>query len=79
MFLPYSPDFVMFMSQMCNLHHVHLGQGSKMQFEWYTCGILNPLHTAEVFYSHFIIVLTTLYTHPWLIISQLVDDYLNIC
>ena len=53
MFLPYSPDFYMFMSQMCDLHHVHLGQGSKMQFEWYTCGILNPLHTAEVFYSHF--------------------------
>ena len=35
MFLPYSPAFYMFTSQMCNLHHVHLGQGSKMQFEWH--------------------------------------------
>ena len=33
MFLPYSPDFYMFTSRMCNLHHVHLGQGNKMQFE----------------------------------------------
>ena len=32
MFLPYSPDFYMFTSQMCNLP-LHLGQGSKMQFE----------------------------------------------
>ena len=31
MFLPNSLDFNMFTSQMCNLHHVHLGQGSKMQ------------------------------------------------
>ena len=36
MFLPYSPDFYMFTSRMCNLHHVHLGQGNKMQFEWHT-------------------------------------------
>ena len=42
MFLPYSPDFYMFTSQMCNLHHMHLGQGSKMQFEWHISGILNP-------------------------------------
>ena len=40
MFLPYSPDFYMVRSQMCNLHHVHLGQGRKMQLEshitsWY--------------------------------------------
>ena len=43
------------------------------------CGILNPLHSAEVLYSHFKFFLTTLYTHPGLIISHLVDDYLNIC
>ena len=53
MFLPYSPEYYMIRSQMCNLHHVHLGQGSKMQIEWHTCDILNPLHSAEVFYSHF--------------------------
>ena len=70
MFLPYSPDFDMFMSQMCNLHPVHLGQGSKMQFEWYTCGILNPLHTAEVFYSHFKVYIPNLgwLFHSWLMI-----------
>ena len=66
---------------MCNLHHVHvhLGQGSKMQFEWYTSGILilYTLQKSFILTSNF--VLTTLYTHPRLIISQLVDDYLNIC
>ena len=82
MFLPYSPAFYMFTSQMSNMHHVHLGQGSKMQYEWHTCGILNPLHSAKVFYSHFRICFDNFiknYTHPGLIISHLVDDYLNIC
>ena len=69
----------MFMSQMCSLHHVHLGQQSKMQLERCTCGRLNPLHSAEVVDSHFNFVLTTLYTHPGLIILHLVAYYLNIC
>ena len=51
--LPNSPDFYMFTSQMCSLHHVHLGQQSKMQLERHTCGLLNPLHNAEVVHSHF--------------------------
>ena len=79
MFLPYSPDFYMFTSRMCNLHHVHLGQGSKMQFEWHTCGILNLYTVQKSFILTSKFVLTTLYTHPGLIISHLVDDYLNIC
>ena len=79
MFLPYSPDFYMFTSRMCNLHHVHLGQGNKMQFEWHTCGILNLYTVQKSFILTSKFVLTTLYTHPGLIISHLVDDYLNIC
>ena len=54
--LPNSPDFYMFMSQMCSLHHVHLGQRSKMQLELieqHSYGLLNPLHSAEVVDSHF--------------------------
>ena len=79
MFLPYSPDFYMFRSQMCNLHHVHLGQGSKMQFEWHIIvfWILYTVQKSFILTPNF--VLTTLYTHPGLIISHLVDDYLNIC
>ena len=79
MFLPYSPDFYLFTSQMCNLHHVHLGQGSKMQFEWHTCGILILYTMQKSFILTSKFVLTTLYTHPGLIISHLFDDYLNIC
>ena len=79
MFLPYSPDFYMFTSRMCNVHHVHLGQGNKMQFEWHTCGILNLYTVQKSFILTSKFVLTTLYTHPGLIISHLVDDYLNIC
>ena len=63
MFLPNSPDFYMFASQMCNLHHVHLGQGSKMQIE--TGGILNPLHSADVFDSHFKICFNNFIYPPW--------------
>ena len=64
MFLPYSPDFYMFLSQMCKLHHVHLGQGSKMQpvVFW----ILHTVQKSFILTSTF--VLTTLYTHPGLII-----------
>ena len=74
-FLPYSPDFYIFMSQMCNLHHLHLGQGSKMQPVVFL--ILHTVQKSLILTSTF--VLTTLYTHPGLIISHLVDDYLNIC
>ena len=69
----------MFTSQMCKLHHVHLGQGSNMQLDdipviyW----ILYTVQESFILTSKF--VLTTLYTHPGLIISHLVDDYLNIC
>ena len=69
MFLPYSPDFYMFTSRMCNLHHVHLGQGNKMQFEWHTCGILNLYTVQKSFILTSKFVLTTLYTHPGLIIK----------
>ena len=65
MFLPYSPDFYMFRSQMCILHHVHIDQGSKMQFNWHTCGILNRLQSAEVFYSHFKICFNNFIYPPW--------------
>ena len=56
MFLQYSPDFYMFTSQMCNLHHVHLGQGSKMQpvVFW----ILYTVQKSFILTSNF--VLTTL-------------------
>ena len=74
-FLPYSPDFYMFTSHMCNLHHVYLGQGSKMQTVVFW--ILYTVQKSFILTSNF--VLTTLYTHPGLIISHLVDDYLNIC
>ena len=70
MFFPYSPDFYMFTSQMCNLHHMHLGQG----FERHT--FLYTVQKSFILTSKF--VLTTLCTHPGLIISHLVDDYLNI-
>ena len=69
-------------SYMCSLHHVHLGQQSKMQLELIeqrTCVFFNPLHSAEVVDSHYKICLTTLYTHPGLIILHLVGHYLNIC
>ena len=62
---PYSPDFYMFTSRMCNLHHVHLGQGNKMQFEWHTCGYFESLHSAEVFYSHFKICFNNFIYPPW--------------
>ena len=67
MFLPYSPDFYMFTSWMCNLHHVHLGQGNKMQlpiwmtYLWY----FESLHSAEVFYSHFKICFNNFIYPPW--------------
>ena len=54
-----------FTSQMCNLHHMHLDQGSKMQLEWHSCGILNPLHSAEGFYSHFKVCFNNFIYPPW--------------
>ena len=39
--------------------------------------VLYTVQKSFILTSNF--VLTTLYTHPWLIISHLVDDYLNIC
>ena len=52
---------------------------SKMQFEWHIVvfWILYTVQKSFILTSKF--VLTTLYTHPGLIISHLVDDYLNIC
>ena len=52
-------------SLMCNLHHMRLGQGSKMQFEWHSCGIFNPLHSAEIFYSHFKNCFNNFIYPPW--------------
>ena len=66
--LPNSPEFYMFTSQMCSLHHVHLGQRSKMQLELiegHTCGLYNPLHSAKLVDSHFKICFNNFIYPPW--------------
>ena len=57
MFLPYSPDFYMFTSfAPCEF---------RPRKQDATCGILNPLHSAEVFYSHFKFCFNNFIYPPW--------------
>ena len=58
--LPNSPDFYMFTSQMCRFAPCAFRptkqdaiRSNKMQLERHACGLLNPLHSAEVVDSHF--------------------------
>ena len=69
-------------SQLCSLHHVYIGQMKHdVPCERHICGLLNPLHSAEVIDSHFMVCFNNFiypprvdyFTFGWLLFEYLLS------